>query len=104
MDPRVLAGWLKKGIEDEQFLIIPYESGPRMVEMELQRFVDYASVEGMKRMEERSKQPPSEEMLKMMSEREGYEIKPGPRPMFSTDSGFAKARKDLDWIDPSKKV
>ena len=104
MEPRVLADWLKKGIENDQFLIIPYKSGPRMVEMELQRFVDYASPEGMKRIEERQGQPPSEEQLKMMSEREGYEIKPGPRPIMTSDSGFAKAREDLDWIDPSKKV
>jgi NAD(P)-dependent dehydrogenase (short-subunit alcohol dehydrogenase family) len=104
MDPRVLADWLKKGIESGQFLIIPYPSGPRMVEIELARFVDYASPEGMKRMEERAQQPPGEEVLKMMSEREGYEIKPGARRIFNTDSGFAKARKDLDWIDPSKKV
>ncbi len=47
MDPRVLADWLKKGIENEQFLIVPYPSGPRMVELALERFVDYASPEGM---------------------------------------------------------
>jgi short-subunit dehydrogenase len=104
MDPRVLAERLKKGIENEQFLIVPYPSGPRMVEIELQRFVDYASPEGMKRIEDRQKQPPDEEQLKMMSEREGYEIKPGSRRIFDTDSGFAKARKDIDWIDPGKKA
>ena len=104
MEPRVLAEWLKKGIENEQFLIIPYPSGPRMVEMELMRFVDYASPEGMKRINERAGQPPSEEQLKMMSEREGYEIKPGPVPLFNTESGFAKARKGIDWVDPSKKA
>jgi len=37
-----------------------------------------------------------------MSEREGYEIKPGVRNIFYTDSGFAKARKGIDWIDPGK--
>jgi len=104
MEPRVLADWLKKGIENGLFLIIPYPSGPRMVELELQRFVDYASPEGMKRLEERLSKPPSEEQLKMMSEREGYEVKPGPRTIFASDSGFGKARKDLDWIDKSKKA
>jgi len=104
MDPRVLAEWLKKGIENEQFLVVPYPSGPRMVELELKRFVDYASPEGMKRIEQSMMQPPGEEQLKMMSEREGYEIKPGPRRFFTTDSGFAKARADIDWVDPSKKV
>ena len=103
MEPRVLADWLKKGIEDEIFLIIPYPSGPRMVEMEMQRFAEYATPEGMKRLEQKRNSPPSEEQLKMMSEREGYEIKPGPSSFFTTDSGFAKARKDLDWVDPSKR-
>ena len=104
MEPRDLAEWLKKGIENDQFLIIPYPSGPRMVELELRRFVEYASPEGMRRLEERQQQPPTEEQLKMMSEREGYEIKPGPRKIFSSDSGFAKARADIDWVDPSKKL
>ena len=104
MEPRVLAEWMKKGVESGQFLIIPYPSGPRMVEIEVSRFVDYASPEGTKRREEMAMQPPSEEQLKMMSEREGYEIKPGPRPIMSSDSGFGKARGDLDWIADSKKA
>ena len=74
MDPRVLADWLKKGIENEQFLVIPYPSGPRMVEMALARFPEYASPEGMKRLEEKAKQPPTAEELQMSSEREGYDV------------------------------
>jgi NAD(P)-dependent dehydrogenase (short-subunit alcohol dehydrogenase family) len=104
MDPRVLADWLKKGIESEQFIIVPYPSGPRMIELELARFAEYASPEGTKRNDERRAQPPSEEQLKMMSEREGYEIKPGPRRMPTSDSGFAKAKKGLDWVDESKRA
>jgi hypothetical protein len=58
----------------------------------------------MKRLEAKMKQPPDEEERKFMAEREGYDVsaKPGPA-MPATDSGFAKARKDIDWIDPSKK-
>jgi len=104
IDPRVLAECLKEGIGNEQFLIIPYDDGPRMVELELRRFVDYASPEGMRAIEERRNQPPTEEQLKMMSVREGYEIKPGPRNFFNNDSGFGKARADIDWIDPGKKL
>lgn len=104
MDPRVLADWMKKGIENEQFIVAPYPSGPRMIQMQLERFVDYASPEGMKRLEEKAKQPPTEEEIKMQSEREGYDVTKRP---FGTgpmkDVGFAKARKDLDWVDPSKK-
>jgi hypothetical protein len=105
MDPRVLADWMKKGIENEQFIVAPYPSGPRMVEMALERFKHYASPEGMKHLEEKAKQPPTAEELQMMSEREGYDV--SKRPFIGAgetkDVGFAKARKDLDWVDPSKK-
>lgn len=105
MDPRVLAEWLKKGIENEQFLVVPYPSGPRMVELALARFVDYASPEGMKRLEEKAKQPPTEEELRLMSEREGYDVSKQPFGSGGPvkDVGFGKARGDLDWVDPSKK-
>ncbi len=104
MDPRVLAEWLKTGIENEQFLVVPYPSGPRMVEVAVSRFVDYASPEGMKRLEEKTNQPPDEEELKFMAEREGYDVSKAPTPRAPmNDSGFAKAAKNIDWIDPSKK-
>jgi len=103
MEPRDLALWLKKGIENEQFLIVPYPSGPRMVELAVRRFVDYASPEGMKRLEERRKQPPTEEELQLMREREGYDPVKGPKMMNNT-VGFGKARKDIDWVDPNKKA
>jgi NAD(P)-dependent dehydrogenase (short-subunit alcohol dehydrogenase family) len=111
MDPRVLADWMKKGIENEQFLVVPYPSGPRMVEMALERFKHYASPEGMKYLEEKAKQPPTEEEFKMNCEREGYDVSKGgltppknaPQMPFK-DVGFGKAKKDLDWVDPSKKV
>ncbi len=105
MDPRVLADWMKKGIENEQFLVVPYPSGPRMVELALRRFVDYASPEGMQRLAEKAKQPPTEEELRLNSEREGYDV--GKRPTIASgsfkDVGFGKAKKDLDWVDPAKK-
>jgi NAD(P)-dependent dehydrogenase (short-subunit alcohol dehydrogenase family) len=111
MDPRVLADWMKKGIENEQFLVIPYPSGPRMVEMALERFKHYASPEGMKYLADKAKQPPTEEEFKMNCEREGYDVSKGglrapssgAAPNFK-DVGFGKAKKDIDWVDPSKKV
>ncbi|NLM52515.1 MAG: SDR family oxidoreductase [Firmicutes bacterium] len=104
MDPRELAEWLKRGIENEQFLVVPYKSAERMIELALQRFVDYASPEGMKRWEEKQKQPPTEEELQLMAEREGYKPDPSKLTLPQMDTGFAKARKDLDWVDPSKKA
>ncbi|MDR2357274.1 MAG: SDR family NAD(P)-dependent oxidoreductase [Oscillospiraceae bacterium] len=111
MAPRVLAEKLKKGMEDEVFLIIPYNNGPRMVEMELERFKHYASPEGMKYLEEKQKQPPTREEIGMMSEREGYDVSASrgmsagdDAPLSFEASGFAKARADADWVDPSKRV
>ena len=104
MDPRFLAGLHKDGIMSGQFLIIPYPSGPRMVEIEFERFAHYASAEGTRLMDERRLLPPSEEQLRMMSEREGYEISPDTPDILFSDPGFAKAKKGIDWVDESKKV
>ena len=115
MDPRVLADWLKKGIENEQFLVAPYEHGPRMVEIALERFKYYASPEGMRAWEEKQKQPPTEEDIMLNSEREGYDMSAslkqrrmapppsaGGQPPKDT-IGFGKARSDLDWVAANKK-
>jgi len=103
IEPRVLAEWLKKGIENEQFLILPYEHGARMIELDLRRFIDYASPEGMKRLDERMKQPPTKEQLALSLEKEGYEMKPDAAPPMP-DVGFGKARADLDWVAPDRRA
>lgn len=103
IDPRELAYRFKKGIEDDVFMVVPYEHAEQMVSQAMARYVDYLTPEGMARLEEKQKSPPTEEELKLISEREGYEIKPGA--MFTkSDVGFAKARSDIDWVDPSKKA
>jgi hypothetical protein len=113
MDPRVLADWLKKGIENEQFLVVPYNHGPRMAEIAMERFKYYASPEGMKAWEEKQKAPLSEEDIMLNSEREGYDMRaslearkkePVKGPSFGNDTiGFGKARADLDWVDQRKR-
>lgn len=104
MEPRDLAVWLKNGIEKEQFLIVPYSSSERMVKIAVQRFIDYTTPEGMKRLRERKNQPTTEEDLKMMAEREGYKPSAAQPKITMGDTGFAKARKDIDWIHPSKRI
>ncbi len=106
MDPRVLAEWLKQGVENEQFLVIPYKSGPRMLEMALARLVDYASPEGMARLAAKQNRPPTEEELQMHAEREGMDLEQTKevKPLSEVqDVGFAKAKLDIDWVDQSKK-
>jgi len=105
IEPRVLADWLKKGIENEQFLVVPYPSAARMIELEVQRFIDYTTLEGVKRLEERRKAPPTEEQRKLTLEKEGYEMRPGAGgPPPGKDPGFGKARADRDWVAPAKRV
>lgn len=114
MDPRKLADWLKKGIENDLFLVIPYEKGDLMVEKAFERFKMFASVEGMKAYEEKQKQPPTEEEMELNSIREGYDMRaamkarrenPLKAPLAPPKDtiGFGKARGDLDWVNPEKK-
>lgn len=114
MDPRELARRLKKGIEDELFLVVPYDHGPRMVELQLERFKYYASVEGMEQWAAKQAAPLTEEEIDLNSEREGYDMraamqqrreKPDAAPIAPPKDtiGFGKARADLDWVDPNKK-
>ena len=113
MDPRVLADWLRKGIENDQFLVVPYNHGPRMAELAMERFRYYADPEALPAYLEHQAAPPSDEDILLASEREGYDMteslkarRTAPpadaRPPKDT-IGFGKARADLDWVDPRKR-
>ena len=104
MDPRVLADWLKRGIDSGVFLVVPYEHGAQMVEKGQRRYLDYMTPEGMKRFEDEQGAPPTAEELKLIIEREGGEMKPGGGPGTGPDIGFGKARSDFDWVSPDKRV
>ncbi len=85
MDPVELAGWLKRGIENEQLYVIPYENGQQMMEENFRRIMDYATPEGTKKQEELRKKREAE----MMKNKD---------PFRTTDSGFGKARPDITWV------
>ncbi|NMA24643.1 MAG: SDR family NAD(P)-dependent oxidoreductase [Clostridiales bacterium] len=104
IDPRILAERLKKGIEDEIFLIVPYPSGTRMVERALSRLPLYTTVGGMRELEERGKQPPTEEDKKLFLESENYEMGSIKLPKTRQEAGFGMARNDLDWVDETKRM
>ena len=109
MEPRVLAEWLKKGIEDELFLIVPYEHGARMVELALERFKYYCTVEGMKEWEAKKAAGMTEEEFALHCEREGMDVKSADKlsnvfSVFSSNgAGLGKARGDLNWINEEKR-
>jgi len=111
MKPRVLANWLKQGIEKEQFLIVPYEHGERMVELALERFKYYATIEGQKAWEAKQAAGQTEEEFALHCEREGMDMKSAMANRGKSiaagapakDVGFGKARGDLDWVLESKR-
>ena len=104
IDPRELAERYKKGIEDGVFLIVPYPSGAKIFEQNLERWALYTTVEGMKELEERATRPPTDEQNKLTLETEGY-ARYTHTPKKSRDEvGVAKAKKDLDWVDEGKRL
>jgi hypothetical protein len=103
-EPRELALRLKKGLEDDIFLIIPYPSAVRMLQIDLERFQLYTSVEGMKELEERILRPPTEEQKRIFFEKENFEMGSNQNPDMREKIGFGMARKDLDWVSEEKRV
>ena len=88
MDPIELAEWLKRGIENDQLYIIPYENAQQMLEENFQRLKDLCTPEGTQKRDE-------------LLEKRFAEMKRNNDPYQTTDSGFAKARKDLNWVKDS---
>jgi NAD(P)-dependent dehydrogenase (short-subunit alcohol dehydrogenase family) len=52
MDPLELAGWLKRGIENEQLYILPFPNAEQMLRDNFQRVLDYSTPEGTRRQDE----------------------------------------------------
>lgn len=113
MDPLVLADWLVKGIENDQFLVVPYDHGPRMAELAMERFRYYADPAALPGYLAKQAEPPTQEDILLASEREGYDMTESLKQRRTPPSadakppkdtiGFGKARADLDWVDPRKR-
>ena len=99
LDPLEVADWLMAAIEDEHFLVVPYEHGARMVELEYRRMPLYCSAEGMRQLEEMKKQPPTEEEKMLFDERERGGVFDGDMRA----SGFGKAAEGVDWVSDRQK-
>jgi NAD(P)-dependent dehydrogenase (short-subunit alcohol dehydrogenase family) len=96
IDPVELAERFKRGIEAGQVYIVPYPNAYELVSREHERIRNYTSPEGM------AKEAAREQFMIKMREAgapvpEGIAVleKRGPAV------GFAKARPDFDWVDPS---
>jgi NAD(P)-dependent dehydrogenase (short-subunit alcohol dehydrogenase family) len=84
MDPVELAGWLKRGIENDQLYIIPYDNARQMLEDNFKRVLDLATPGGVKRQEELAKKR--------------------VRSFDAPDIGYGKARADLTWVAESARA
>ena len=92
IDPVELAQILKKGIENEQFLILPVPDPEGMLRQTLERIVNFSTPEGMKKQQEQ------EEMMRKRME-EMRKNMGGQSPFGGMeDVGWGKARKDLTWV------
>ena len=90
MDPVELAKILKKAIENEVFLALPFDDPEKMLRDNSERLVDYLTPEGMKRQEEAQ-----------AKRRKEMQKNPNPMMQGAEEAGWAKARPDLDWVDES---
>jgi len=89
IDPVELAHILKRGIENEVLYIVPAPDPEAMLRDHVERVVNYATPEGMKRQDELA-QKRREEMRKRMG---GTDLFAG-----AAEAGWGKAREDLTWV------
>ena len=94
MDPVTLAEHLKRGIEEEQVFVIPYPDAYEMIGKAHQRRLNLSSPEGMAieaAAEKFRAEHNVEDMDKGLLREKGDKL------------GFGTARKDIEWVAPSKK-
>ena len=94
IEPVELAKILKKGIEDEVLYVIPVPNPEQMLRNTVERIVNYASAEGIKRQEEQMRK-----MFEEMAKRQPQ----GANPYANMgDVGFGQARKDITWVKSTR--
>ncbi len=96
MDPVELATWLKKGIEDEQFYIIPYPEEREALERHFNEVLDSvlpieADPEGVRK---------RKGVMQALMETAVEEAKKDPTRTLNI--GFGKAKPDLEWVKPTQ--
>jgi NAD(P)-dependent dehydrogenase (short-subunit alcohol dehydrogenase family) len=87
IDPVDLARLLKKAIEDEIFLVLPFDDPEKSLRDNFERLVNYVTPEGMRRQDEIEKK-----------RREEMRNHPNPSIEGAEQVSWGKARPDLNWI------
>jgi len=91
IDPVDLAKMLKKAIEDEVLLVLPFPNPEQYLKQYGERLANYCSPEGMKRQEENEKK-----------RREEMRNHPMPGLEGAAEARWGKAREDLTWVKDRK--
>jgi NAD(P)-dependent dehydrogenase (short-subunit alcohol dehydrogenase family) len=92
IDPVELAQILKKGIEDEVLLVLPFPEPERFMKEHLERMVNYCTKEGMKRQAEIE-----------IKNQERRRTNPMPGLEGAYEAGWANANPDLTWVKKSER-
>jgi hypothetical protein len=94
MDPVTLAEHLKRGLENDQIYVVPYDNAYELISRTQEQARNFASPEGMVKEAALAAYALDHDLndqdTKMLREK-------GPAV------GFAKARSDIDWVDTSRK-
>ena len=93
LDIREVGEHVMKGIRQGVVIYIPNEDREEIMRVATQRMMDYMTPEGMKRQEAQEGGPPAE-----MPPEEIAAI------VEANKLGWAKAKPDIDWVDPNKKA
>jgi len=92
IDPVELAKILKKGIEDEVLLILPFPDAEKMMKQYGERMVNYCTKEGMARQAEAEKK-----------QREDFSKNAGVGLEGAAEAGWGNAREGLTWVKKSER-
>ncbi|MDR0491563.1 MAG: SDR family NAD(P)-dependent oxidoreductase [Oscillospiraceae bacterium] len=104
IDPVELAERFKKGIEDGVVYCVPYPNAYELITREQERKRNYVTYGGMVK-EEAFASYMTELAAELKKKGEGPPVGDAIALFKKGDQvGFAKARQDIDWIDPSRKV
>jgi NAD(P)-dependent dehydrogenase (short-subunit alcohol dehydrogenase family) len=87
VDPVELAKFLKKSIEDDIFLALPFPDPEKALRDNFERLLNYITPEGMKRQEEAQ-----------AKRREEMQKNPNPMMEGAAEAGWGNAKPGLDWV------
>jgi NAD(P)-dependent dehydrogenase (short-subunit alcohol dehydrogenase family) len=97
MDPVVLAEHLKRGIENDQIFVVPYDDAYEMISRVNEQKRNFAFPEGMLK----------EQVMMEYAMAHNVDIGASDAHLLRDKGpavGFGKARSDIDWVDDSRKL